>query len=465
MATTTTTTTMPTPATTTSAETEKPPPLVSKLTTVKNARDLASAAPDLLCEGLLFRSACPAGCADEDVSLLRAGIGVRTLLDLRSDDERRQDPRCLLLHERGADVRSFDRLAGVGAAPSSSAAAASSPSSSFSSVVARGEEAAEGATATAAEDSTATTSSSSASSSSSSSSLFSLSGLLDRLLGRGKHEKKKKKKESHPLHSPTLPLPHIPADDPAPPADAAEPPLVVRHISLLDKRRFRKALIGEMPRASAAVVVALGLVGRVFPSRLGGALASDASRRFAMSKINKGGLENMYVCVLESSDAEIGAALRAILESLERRAPVLFFCRAGKDRTGLVAALVLSVCGVDEGRILDDYVLSDDPRASSVALGGLERSRDLQGLDTSVFARAPREAMERALARLRQKMKVEGEGQGEGVSSSSSASSLSSPLSAAVAKYLDERAGFSLAEQARLRAALAPPGKRPTPSL
>ena len=224
---------------------------------------------------------------------------------------------------------------------------------------------------------------------------------------------------------------------------------------MLDKKRFRKALIAEMPRINAAGVVALGLAGRVLPERFGGSAAADASRRLAMKKINQGGLENMYTCLLDSSDAEIGAALRSILESLEyRRAPVLFFCRAGKDRTGLVAALVLATCGVDERRILDDYELSDDPQADSVALGGLERSRDLRGLDTSVFARAPREAMQRALARLTQKMGVE-----ERSASSSSSSSSSSPLlSSAVAKYLDERAGFSLAEQARLRAALAPPG-------
>ena len=105
----------------------------------------------------------------------------------------------------------------------------------------------------------------------------------------------------------------------------------------------------------------------------------------------------MYHCLLESSDAEIGASLRALLSSAERGAPALFFCRMGKDRTGLVAALVLSICGADERAILDDYVLSDDPSAEEIALGGLEKSRDLQGLETRLFARAPREAMEGAL--------------------------------------------------------------------
>jgi protein-tyrosine phosphatase len=39
-------------------------------------------------------------------------------------------------------------------------------------------------------------------------------------------------------------------------------------------------------------------------------------------------------------------------------APVLFHCSAGKDRTGLAAALVLSALGVDRELIYRDYLLS-----------------------------------------------------------------------------------------------------------
>lgn len=389
-----------------------PPPsslLLAQLTTVKNARDLSSAAPHVLAPGILFRSACPAGCSERDVAVLRGALGVRTLLDLRSDEERLRDPRCLLLHSEGSEVNAFDR-AGVGAAPSSSRA----------SLVA--------AAAAAGADGPP---------SSRSSLRRSLSGLARRLLGGaggGEGDPCSRK----PLHAPTLPLGHVPADDPAPPGPG-EPPLVVHRVSLLDKRRFRGALLSEMPRRrDAAAVVALGLLARATPGSLSLRLA-ERSRALAMDGINQGGLSNMYHCLLESSDAEIGASLRALLSSAERGAPALFFCRMGKDRTGLVAALVLSICGADERAILDDYVLSDDPSAEEIALGGLEKSRDLQGLETRLFARAPREAMEGALRRLREKH-------------------------GSVEKYLSLRAGFTLAEQARLRAALSA-GKRPTPAL
>jgi protein-tyrosine phosphatase len=41
------------------------------------------------------------------------------------------------------------------------------------------------------------------------------------------------------------------------------------------------------------------------------------------------------------------------------KAPLVFNCAAGKDRTGVAAALLLGVLGVDEDDIIEDYCLSD----------------------------------------------------------------------------------------------------------
>ena len=40
--------------------------------------------------------------------------------------------------------------------------------------------------------------------------------------------------------------------------------------------------------------------------------------------------------------------------------PAVFHCTAGKDRTGMVAALVLFLVGVPDEVIVDDYTLTDD---------------------------------------------------------------------------------------------------------
>jgi len=38
--------------------------------------------------------------------------------------------------------------------------------------------------------------------------------------------------------------------------------------------------------------------------------------------------------------------------------PLVFHCAAGKDRTGVLAALVLSILGVDRSVIIEDYVIT-----------------------------------------------------------------------------------------------------------
>lgn len=53
--------------------------------------------------------------------------------------------------------------------------------------------------------------------------------------------------------------------------------------------------------------------------------------------------------------------LRAMFQYLvEQPAPMLFHCAAGKDRTGLAAALVLTVLGVPRETILMDYAVTNE---------------------------------------------------------------------------------------------------------
>lgn len=47
-------------------------------------------------------------------------------------------------------------------------------------------------------------------------------------------------------------------------------------------------------------------------------------------------------------------ALCAPAESAEAGRPVLFFCKAGKDRTGLVAAMILTLMGASECCLIVD---------------------------------------------------------------------------------------------------------------
>ncbi len=79
----------------------------------------------------------------------------------------------------------------------------------------------------------------------------------------------------------------------------------------------------------------------------------------------------------------------------EHGTPLLFHCMAGKDRTGMVAALILFALGVDEETILEDYLLSnvvvDKKYATQIALCPSLRS---------LFETRP-EYLQAALAKIR----------------------------------------------------------------
>ena len=47
--------------------------------------------------------------------------------------------------------------------------------------------------------------------------------------------------------------------------------------------------------------------------------------------------------------------------------PAVFHCAAGKDRTGLVAALLLSLVGVDDGIVAADYALTEEHMGELIA--------------------------------------------------------------------------------------------------
>lgn len=52
--------------------------------------------------------------------------------------------------------------------------------------------------------------------------------------------------------------------------------------------------------------------------------------------------------------------LKMLLRLSQGQAPLLFHCAAGKDRTGVGAALILSLLGVDDQQIIDDYLLTQN---------------------------------------------------------------------------------------------------------
>ncbi len=64
-------------------------------------------------------------------------------------------------------------------------------------------------------------------------------------------------------------------------------------------------------------------------------------------------LRDMYVGTLIHSAGKFGRLFTDLADA--ERLPAVFHCHGGKDRTGIVAALLLLAFGVDRETVLDDY--------------------------------------------------------------------------------------------------------------
>ena len=156
--------------------------------------------------------------------------------------------------------------------------------------------------------------------------------------------------------------------------------LVVHRVSLLDKGKFVRRLIWQLPLVKTLQALVYKLMGD-----------EAGMRNVLIPVVNDLGLSLVYTTMLETSQRELVACFECLLSCLREEEALLVMCALGKDRTGLFSALVLAVCGVGMDDILEDYGRSDG--VGEVALAGVERMESLRGLNRDMFSAAPRDAM------------------------------------------------------------------------
>jgi protein-tyrosine phosphatase len=116
-------------------------------------------------------------------------------------------------------------------------------------------------------------------------------------------------------------------------------------------------------------------------------------------------LEELYLGMLRDGAAQFVAIGRAVIAAGGTERPgVLFHCTAGKDRTGVAAAILLQLAGASRADIVADYTLTEQNLAGAFA-------ESLTGLITSMgvpltpklrilATEAPAEAIQAVLDRL-----------------------------------------------------------------
>ena len=111
-------------------------------------------------------------------------------------------------------------------------------------------------------------------------------------------------------------------------------------------------------------------------------------------------LRDRYLEMLVEGQASIARAVELVAEG----APVLFHCAAGKDRTGVLAAVLLSLLGVSDEDIAADYHLSADGMTafSAWVTETYPEALDAMSSQPPEFMEAPAEAMLGFLERVTQ---------------------------------------------------------------
>jgi len=107
-------------------------------------------------------------------------------------------------------------------------------------------------------------------------------------------------------------------------------------------------------------------------------------------------LADRYMEVAQDGVKEIRGVLEAIADP--ESGNTVFHCASGKDRTGIIAMLVLSLVGVSEENVLDDFALTE--LATQRLIADWKAFYPDRELSWSAYARAPKEPMELFIADL-----------------------------------------------------------------
>ncbi len=109
-----------------------------------------------------------------------------------------------------------------------------------------------------------------------------------------------------------------------------------------------------------------------------------------------------YRDMLEIGSGRFADAMNVLAQA--NSLPAVFHCAAGKDRTGVLAALLLSSIGVDDAHICADYGLTQDAMQRTIAWARIHRPEMAEryaSIPQAYLAADPR-AMQRILSELAQ---------------------------------------------------------------
>ncbi|GAB0493115.1 hypothetical protein MMPV_004388 [Pyropia vietnamensis] len=166
------------------------------------------------------------------------------------------------------------------------------------------------------------------------------------------------------------------------------------HAPLLSHAGTAWALLSPLPLSTSMPLLARA------------ALGHPSGRAGVVALMDNAGLTGLAGMLVHHGGAGLAGALRAVAAA---RLPVALFCTAGKDRTGLLVAMVLAVCGASDEEIVADYAASEGVyvRGEGAEGGGIRDwyngRLSAVGLGPDEWARAGAEVMVKTLGMMRER--------------------------------------------------------------
>jgi len=174
--------------------------------------------------------------------------------------------------------------------------------------------------------------------------------------------------------------------------DAGWRSLAAHGVARIVDLRWQTELDEDPPRDLDIDVVHVSLLGEFDPD------FQDDIRDYMAVDDPAGYWATSYVRILEKFAPNFAVALAAIADAPD--GAVVFHCTGGKDRTGLIAALVLRLAGAPIDEIAHDYALTFS-RRSGVPDSWVDSAPDDDERDRRSFMQhTPPEAMQRAIEQL-----------------------------------------------------------------
>lgn len=167
-----------------------------------------------------------------------------------------------------------------------------------------------------------------------------------------------------------------------------------RHfVSIMNELKYVRGTLSKLRKRDIAKTILKS------PTTIISKTARENIKKPFLDEINGGGLPMLNELVLRFGAQGIKYVLDLVSDV--NRHPIAFYCTAGKDRTGMIAAIILALLGADDESIVEDYSLSANVYAEMNDHKAMVGALSQRNLDAKTFLGAPPQVMKDTLTNIR----------------------------------------------------------------